>query len=135
MRTPTEGFDGSGVFVKSKEGHGSVMTDSILPDQESIIVPTRGELVGRRIPLESAHLLLVRAQPRDPMFGDPNVTMDDRSIPGAGREDVIVPVHTPDPTLVAFHGPNPFADEGIPDVNLTRVGTDGEYVTLSDPGE
>ena len=141
MRRPRDRFDGGGVIGKGVNGL-SVFFD--VPDEKLVVVsPARQHVSFVEGPLEPAHFLLVRAQPRFVRSLRPGVAQMNETIPaprsqkaGSSRSSGgCFPRKGADACRVSFHGTDEFASGGIPELNVPSGGPDGEMLAGLRPGD
>mmetsp|Transcript_45852 Transcript_45852/g.139263 ORF Transcript_45852/g.139263 Transcript_45852/m.139263 type:complete len:444 (+) Transcript_45852:221-1552(+) len=133
--TPRDRLDGGGVLGEAVDGTAGVILD--VPHEELVVVPA-GRQVGRgrlvRGPLQTAHLLLVAGEAGRVGSAGPHVPQVNHTVPAAGGEGGAGPGEGTDAGAVAGHGTDRAALDGIPDLDLAAVGTDGEVGASLGPG-
>ena len=106
-----------------------------IPDDQLVVVPSARELVLADVPFETADFLTMGGEFPEVVLGSSNVSVVDVTISRTGGEDVVVPGETTDATCVTGHGSDLLAAFGVPDLDFSLVGSDGDCVALKERRE
>lgn len=129
-RAPGKGLDG-GLVVGLLELGGSELTS--VPDGDEVVVATGSELSTVGTPLKTTDLRGVRHELSDLVLCDANIVVVDETRASAGGEDVLVPAHDTDASVVAVHGTKLGAVLDVPDLDLTRSKTSSNVGAVTAP--
>lgn len=104
-----------------------------IPDVDHVVIGTSGKLGTVGTPLETADLSSVGDELSDLVLRDTNVVVVDKARTSTGREDVLVPSHNTNASLVTEHAAKFGLLLDVPDLDLTRAEADTNVGTIAGP--
>lgn len=129
-RAPGECLDG-GLVVGLLELGGRELTG--IPDGDEVVVATSRELRAIGTPFEAADLGGVGNELGDLVLRNADVVVVHQTRAGTGGEDVLVPAHDADASIVTVHGSELGTLLDVPDLDLTRAKTGSDVSTVTAP--
>ncbi|KAI6761544.1 hypothetical protein HG531_002097 [Fusarium graminearum] len=129
-RAPRKSLDGSLVVGLGELGDRE---RSSIPDGDEVVVAASSELSAIGAPLKTANLGSVGDEFGNLVLGDADIVVVDKAATGASREEVLVPAHNTNASIVAKHASDLLALSDIPDLDLTSSKTNADISTITRP--
>ena len=103
------------------------------PKQQFVIVATRGQLLVIPRPLKSANFLPVTNQFCSEVLWAPQISVENAVVAAARAQERVVPSDGTDAAIVATQRLNQLGLCRVPDLQLARVGANGEEGAVARP--